>query len=510
MLLTFDGTDFLCHVSYTGRDTPKRAGFVWRPDKKAWCTPNPRVAAHLREHADESAENQFNRIFLKLSPWVGRITYPEGLTPRPYQLAAAQFALSRNRSYLALDPGLGKTIVMALVLNARGPHSVVVVCPPGLVWNTERELKKWCTWNPSIAVYEPGSLIPFRTSILIVPDSFLADPLGSYSHLRDFMWIMGKCGGSSLFIDEAQRYGTLTAQRTRALMGERGLAHIFKNVSLLSGTPMRNRPIELFPVLSRFAAETIDFKNEHLYGMRYCAGYHDGYQWNYTGASNLKELAENVHGKFMLRLKKKDVLKELPAKTEELVFIDDKTPPKVAAFERKHLATYSPEDLMGHLAPNGHTSTYRRMLGLAKVKPALSYIKEVLEGGDEHILIFCEHTEVVEKMMDGLKKYEPMRITGATSKKKKQAHVDAFQAGKSRVLIGNIVACGTGFTLTRATRVVFVETSWVPADNEQASDRTHRIGQTEPVFVQYLVFKNSIDGKVIETNLRKRQIIDTI
>jgi SNF2 family DNA or RNA helicase len=72
-------------------------------------------------------------------------------------------------------------------------------------------------------------------------------------------------------------------------------------------------------------------------------------------------------------------------------------------------------------------------------------------------------------------------------------------------VIGNYKAMGVGFTLTRATRVIFVEYSWNPAENEQAADRAHRIGQTETVFVQYMVYKDSVDKKVIERILKKRE-----
>ncbi len=78
------------------------------------------------------------------------------------------------------------------------------------------------------------------------------------------------------------------------------------------------------------------------------------------------------------------------------------------------------------------------------------------------------------------------------------------------MLIGNYLAMGIGFTLTKATRGLFVEFSWVPGENEQAGDRMHRIGQTGSVHIQYMVYKNSIDKKVIEALLRKRKATNII
>ncbi len=93
----------------------------------------------------------------------------------------------------------------------------------------------------------------------------------------------------------------------------------------------------------------------------------------------------------------------------------------------------------------------------------------------------------------------------------KQLAVEKFQNKKRhRVMVGNIVACGLGFTLTKATQVFFVEYSWCPKINEQAADRAHRIGQRNNVYVRYMVFANSLDRVVLETDLRKRNVIANI
>ncbi len=98
-------------------------------------------------------------------------------------------------------------------------------------------------------------------------------------------------------------------------------------------------------------------------------------------------------------------------------------------------------------------------------------------------------------------------ITGDVLKAKRQPLVDEFQKNpKRRLLIGNIEACGLGFTLTKATRVLFVEFSWVDGQNGQASDRAHRIGQNQSVLVQYVVLKDSFDRQRMETLLRKRAL----
>src|SRR5690606_36049177 len=127
------------------------------------------------------------------------------------------------------------------------------------------------------------------------------------------------------------------------------------------------------------------------------------------------------------------------------------------------------------------------------------------EETHENILLFAIHKATVAGLAEKLKEYKPLVITGDVHEDKRQDLVNTFQASKAhRVFNGNIQACGVGFTLTKATRVLFVEFSWVDGDNQQASDRAHRIGQNQSVLVQYVVLKDSFDRTHMEVLLKKR------
>jgi SNF2 family DNA or RNA helicase len=109
----------------------------------AWTTQSLKVAAQLRDKATDSARVILNRYLIEESPWLGRIQWPEGKTPLSFQLPATEFSLDRNRSYLALDPGLGKGVITALIANALEDWLVTIVCPPYLIYNVESELRAW-------------------------------------------------------------------------------------------------------------------------------------------------------------------------------------------------------------------------------------------------------------------------------------------------------------------------------------------------------------------------------
>lgn len=515
MKVIFTDGVFICRCSFEERNLPKESGFRWDQTNKRWFTKSAQVAARLRDYCDETAKTQISKTRLDVETWTGGLSFSKEETLRPFQENAALFALSRNRSYLGLDPGLGKTPIAATIaqtLDSKTPTAVVYICPPFLTRNTEAEFSKWA---PKLAVkrYHPDEN---KAQVMIVPDSMINRDLTQENIYHFIKYVKGRGFQTLLVVDEAHRYKNPTAARTKALLGSKekeGLASLFDRIVYLSGTPMPNRPMELFPILNHSAPQTIHNMNYFEFGRKYCAGHRNDFGWDFSGASNLTELSANVLGTFMLRMKKDEVLKELPPKTEEMVLIGENLTPKLAGLDAKILEHYSPEDLMeGRIkaelgADTLHLSTYRKELGIAKAGAAAEYINFLLEDSDESLLVFAIHTDVIEQLKKELASYDPLVITGQTKMEDRHAIVKTFQTDKNRrVFIGNIQAAGVGLTLTKATRVIFAEFSWVPADNDQASDRAHRIGQTDNVFVQYLVYKNSVDKAVIETVLKKRKI----
>ncbi len=519
MIVRFEDGAFQCRCTFESRTIPKEAGFLWNPEKLVWYTKDYGVAARLSTYFDIKAKKELAKIHIQIDTWTQPLSIPPGEKLLPFQENAALFALSRNRSYLALDPGLGKTPIAGVIAQTLAvDHGVwcVYICPPFLTRNTEIEIKKWA---PDFRAMKLGD-DRFTIDFLIVPDSMITKN-STQETIQHFVKL-GKNIDQELvlFVDEAHRFKNDDAARTKALFGlrnEKGLMSLFDKVIFLSGTPMPNRPIELYPVLSSAAPQTIHFMNKFEYAKRYCAAYENQWGWDFTGASNMGELTQQVLDTFMLRYRKSEVMKELPLKTEEIVVLNDDMPPKLATLSREILSTLSPDDLLkGHIkielkTDTLHLSTYRKELGIIKVKAAAQYIESILEESSESILIFAIHKEVIKSLDDALSKYSPLVVTGETRMDLRQAYVEEFQKDpRRRVFIGNIQAAGTGLTLTKATRVVFVEFSWVPADNDQASDRAHRIGQKDNVLVQYLVYEHSVDKAVIETVLRKKKVTEKL
>lgn len=519
----FSQGQFFLQCSFEERALPKAAGFRWDSARKFWYTPDSAVAVKLRDYGTESAKHQIDRLLVTVSPWTTPLPHPpEGLSLLPHQIPSILFSLERNRSYLGLDPGLGKTIIAARIAAALG-RLVVYICPPFLTRNVEEEFRKWAP-GTRVARYgtTPHSL---GVQVLIVPDSIILRPQTKI----DIEKFISNSKDPVLFVDEAHRYKNEYTKRTLSLFGARsrdgsvipGIVDLFPRQIYMSGTPVPNRPMELYPILSKVAPETIDFMNKFEYGKKYCAGYRNQFGWDFLGASNVPELARRViapTGPFMLRLRKE--LLDLPPKLEEVFIISEDMSPRLAEMNMRLEEDYdSAEDIIKHQiatsvgknADELPIATYRRILGYEKLDAACEYISSLLDETDESILVFAFHKDAIAGLVRRLDEYHPLCITGATPMGERHELVKQFQNDSSRrLMIGNYLAMGTGFTLTKATRVIFVEFSYVPGENDQASDRAHRIGQKGSVLVQYMVYADSIDKKVIETLLRKRKTTQQI
>jgi len=265
-------------------------------------------------------------------------------------------------------------------------------------------------------------------------------------------------------------------------------------------------------ILSKFAPETIGYMSYFEFGKRFCAGYKGRFGWDFKGQSNMQELGARVKKDFMLRIKKSEI--DLPPKIEELFIISKDMTPRLAKMDAKIGKSYaSVEDIIkAGLAVEAkkdelHLMTYRRMLALEKVKPTAEYLEMLMHDTQESILVFALHTEATIALYEAMHKFKPYIITGKTLTHERQALVNDFQSSglKRRLFIGNIHAMGVGLTLTKANRVILMEYHFSPGVNDQASDRAHRIGQKDTVYVQYVVYKDSIDKKVLEGILKKRE-----
>jgi SWI/SNF-related matrix-associated actin-dependent regulator 1 of chromatin subfamily A len=532
---TSKGTIFIWKGEYEERHIPKGAGFLWDPYDKVWWTRKPDIAAKLRKYMDEAAvkaleEGPFTSQDQGPSLPEVSIVYPEGLSPFPYQVEGARFLLQKNGALLADEMGLGKTVQVLLAINSDPKiNKVLVFCPASVKLNWVREASRWLV-RPFEVRYLSGKtpepiFLPKDRGLFVVINHDIADAWSG--ELSKIHWDM-------LVLDEAHYLKNRKAVRTRAILGEE------KNIGLqspiwaekkiaLTGTPIVNRPAEVWPVLAWIDRKA--WGSFWTYAKRYCNLHHNGYGWDASGASNLEELSRKL-SRYMLRRRKDEVLKDLPPKIRQVLELPPNGATNLIAKEKELWDRYSDELARAKAAVEiaraeseeelkealsrlralvrvyfQEMSLVRHQLALAKVPKALEHIQDVLESKDK-VVVWVHHRDVAEAVFEGLREHNPVMVLGGSSAEARAEAVKRFQEDKDvRVFIGGITAAAEGITLTASDIAVFIELDWRPGKLLQAEDRIHRIGQTRNVIIHYLVFDGSLDAYMAKKLAEKMEII---
>ena len=145
----------------------------------------------------------------------------------------------------------------------------------------------------------------------------------------------------------------------------------------------------------------------------------------------------------------------------------------------------------------------------SKMKACLDLVTNYKQNGQK-VLIFSSFTSLFELMEPELHRngISYLKLTGQTSKEKRREAVNAFQEGKADVFLISLKAGGTGLNLTRAEAVIHFDPWWNQSSQNQATDRAYRIGQTQNVQVHQLIMKESVEGKMMRLQEKKKELAD--
>jgi len=213
----------------------------------------------------------------------------------------------------------------------------------------------------------------------------------------------------------------------------------------------------------------------------------------------------------MIRRLKKDVLKELPDLTRQVILLNDEE----ISDEEKELLEQAKDDYQAQVESLRINSLgffevlsrIRHETALKKVPKVIEFVENILEN-EGKVVLFGHHKDVLGKFKE--KWPDSVIITGDTSVDKRQEAIEQFQKDpKIRLFIGSIQASGVGITLTESSTVVFAELDWVPANISQAESRLLRIGQKNAVNSYHLVVNGTIDAHLAQTIVRKQEIMDS-
>lgn len=422
----------------------------------------------------------------------------------------------RAGGILADDMGLGKTLqTIAHLLEQRIGQQVcppaLIVAPTTLLSSWQREIARFAPTLRTLLLYGPKRTRRYRR----LPTVDVA--ITSYTVLRRDLERLQQQHFSTVVLDEAQ------AIKNHRSSAHRAACEINADSRLcLTGTPLENHLGEVHSLFSFLMPGLLGSNAQ--FTARYRAPIESGDE------ERMVDLKRRLDP-FILRRMKRDVATELPDKTEFVRAVDFGAEQR-DLYESIRLAAHS--DVRSAIRKKGLAAStlpvldaltklrlaccHPRLVKMAdaqkvkrsaKLEVMLSLLSQLLCEG-RRVLIFSQFTSMLAIISEALlsRGIRHVKLTGATSDR--AAKVDAFQGGEADVFLISLKAGGTGLTLTRADTVIHYDPWWNPAAQAQATDRAHRIGQTEAVFVCKLIVAGSVEERMLQLQRRKQSMADSL
>lgn len=420
--------------------------------------------------------------------------------PMEYQKEGIVRLLQNDRYILAFTMGLGKTLVSILAALESGAERILVVCPASLKLNWKKEIAHYWDINDVAIVDSKSEWIPKKFNIINY------DILHKYHDLKDpkkSKIIEHKI--DLVIADEAHFLKEKSARRTKTF---NAFARIPQRVWLLTGTPITNKPLDLFNLLSICNHPLAN--DWMMYAKTYCNAkrirIRNRFIWNMSGSSNLDELHRRTKN-VMFRKKKEDVL-DLPKKMIIPLYFELNDKKGYHSAVKEYIEWRKEQGK--NISPNNklvQLSVLRRFVAENKVESSIEIANKALEE-DKKVIIFTNYTGILQKFVDYYKD-SCVYLDGSMNSKQRQQAVDSFQEDPNiKVFVGNIVAAGTGITLTRGQVSIFNDLHFTPAIHMQAEDRNHRYGVEQDITIYYPLFEDTVDTTVYNVLNKKKHIID--
>ncbi len=434
---------------------------------------------------------------------------------RPYQVHGFHWLnyLSEVRwgGILADDMGLGKTVQALSYLQYYKDHHpnmiALVVCPTTLMFNWENEIRKF-TPTLSYHIHHGGDRSRSRPEL----EKFNVI-ITTYGTLRSDIKLLMDIPLDYVVLDESQAIKNPASKVTKAACLLRA-----KNRLCMSGTPLQNNTFDIFAQMN--------FLNPGMLGSIEFFRQEFAIPIDKFGEQDRKDHLRKLLFPFILRRTKEQVAKDLPEKTETILFCE------MEEEQRKVYEAYRNDyrdKIMGTIDSQGINKSQLTILqGLMKLRqicdsPAIlnetdrypnhsikldELTREITENiGDHKALVFSQFLGMLALIRGKLKElgvhFE--YFDGSTTAQERERAIQRFQHDDScRVFLISLKAGGVGLNLTAADYVYIVDPWWNPAVEQQAIDRTHRIGQTKNIFAYRMICKDTIEDKILQLQEKKR------
>lgn len=414
---------------------------------------------------------------------------------------------------LADDMGLGKTVqVIALLADQIKEKPSIVVVPRSLLFNWAAELDKFCSDLTYVVHHGPG-----RAKLMeeILPVNVIITTYGTAASdiemFKDFEF-------NYIILDESQAIKNADSKRYKAMRLLKS-----KNKLAMTGTPIENNTFDLYAQLS--------FTSPGLLGTKTSFKNNFAIPIDNKGDVEAANLLRKLIHPFLLRRTKDQVAKDLPPKTESVLYCEMGTTQRKLYTKLKKKIKEDIEEAVEEKGVN--KSKFQMLDGLLRLRQMCNspllvnksftgknaesvkidiLLEHLLENIENHnALVFSQFVSlltIVRKELD--KRGIPYAyLDGST--RKRQEEVDKFMKNEEvKIFLISIKAGNTGMNLTKADYVYILDPWWNPAVEAQAIDRTHRIGQDKQIFAYKLICKDSIEEKILKLQQKKKKLATDI
>ncbi|MFV0319121.1 MAG: DEAD/DEAH box helicase [Microbacterium sp.] len=452
---------------------------------------------------------------------------PKGLEVMPHQSRFLEAVRAGHRSFLLADePGLGKTAESVLAASVADAYPLLAVVPNVVKMNWAREVERWTPHRKATVVSGDGEDIDAFADVFIINYEILD---------RHLSWL-GSIGLKGMVVDEAHFIKNLSSQRSQNVLGLSARIREQQSSPLLlalTGTPLIN-DVEDFDAIWRFLGWTVASGDKPAATLMEKL---DATGLTPADKAFYPEARESVISMGIVRRKKKDVAADLPDKliADLPVQLDDEFGRSIRAAERELGARLADryrrivdaravrqaqgassseidDDIVRLVAQNeldeskaagtggDNVFTMVRKIGQAKAVLAADYAAQ-LQRSVGKVVFFAKHIDVMDQAEAhfasvGLR---TVSIRGDQSTPARQEAIDAFNNDPEvGIAVCSLTAAGVGLNMQASSNVVLAELSWTAAEQTQAIDRVHRIGQDEPVTAWRIIAAHTIDTKIAE------------
>jgi len=434
----------------------------------------------------------------------------------PFQKANIEYALRRRNTLVGDVPGLGKTPTAIAFCNEVRAKKVLVICPANIRLQWHKRIQEWTTmpW-PDNKIYPilKGShgTNPAAAWTIVSYDLARTEGIGK---------ALAKEHYDVLILDEPHYLKEIDAQRTRAVFGGGPrlfppLAERAERILGLTGTPLPNRPREAYALARGLCWDAIDWASEDKFRHRYNPSQtkvtDEGKIYIDERSGRHSELQNRLRSWFMCRHEKhgpRGVMKQLHMPIYDLIQVEETRAVK-QALQAESLLDIDPEKLEGADATMlGHIAVVRRRMGIALAPQVADYVEMLLDSGEEKLVLFAWHIEVMNILEARLGRHGIVRMDGRTGPVKKDKLVKEFITNpRIKIALGNTLTMGTGTDGLQevCNHALIGEPDWVHGNNLQCFDRLDRGGQRDQVQGDIFVAPGSIAEKILAAALRKGQ-----